>query len=100
MRDGPLGSGGRACGGLSWRGGRGAALESATLVLGEAAPDARVLTGLDGPLEARVHDVATTAHSLGLVDLEDRRTRVADREEQLGVFIKAGCAVTPIHGIS
>jgi len=75
-----------------------AALERAALVLGQTAPDARVLTGLDGPLEARVDDRAAAADSLGLVDLQQRRAGVPDGEEQLGVLVETRCAVAPIHG--
>ena len=76
----------------------GAALEGAALVLAHAAPDAGVLAGLDGPLEAGVDDVAPTAHGLGLLDLEDGGSGVPDREEQLGVLLEARCTVTPVHG--
>ena len=61
-----------------------AALEGAALVLGEAAPDAGVLTGLQRPREAGLDDLAATADRLGLLDLDQRRAGVPDREEQLG----------------
>ena len=52
-----------------------AALESATLVLGQAAPDAGVLTGLQRPLQAGVDDLAASADRLGLFDLRAGRAR-------------------------
>jgi len=57
-----------------------------------------VLAGLEGPLQALLAHVAATADLLGLLDLEDRGTRVADREEELGVLVEAGGTVAPIHG--
>ncbi len=75
-----------------------AALERATLVLAEATPDAVVLTSLERPREALFAHLAATAHLLGLLDLEDGRTGVADREEQLRVLVEAGRAAAPIHG--
>jgi hypothetical protein len=64
-----------------------AALQGAAFVLAETAPDAVVLAGLEGPLEALFAHVATTADDLRLLDLEDGRAGVADREEELGVFV-------------
>jgi len=57
-----------------------------------------VLTGLERPREALFAHLAASAHLLGLLDLEDGRTGVADREEQLRVLVEAGRAVAPIHG--
>src|SRR4029079_116910 len=37
-------------------------------------------------------------HLLGLLDLEDGRTGVADREEQLRILVEARGTVAPIHG--
>src|SRR5918994_5809636 len=74
-----------------------AALEGAALVLGHAAPDAGVLTGLDGPLQAGFEDLATAADGLGLLDLSDCRAGVPDGEEQLGILVEAGSAVAPVH---
>ena len=76
-----------------------AALESAPLVLAETAPDPMILAGLEGPLQALFAHVAASAHLLGLLDLEDGRTGVADREEQLRVLVEARRTVTPIHGV-
>src|SRR4051794_14933743 len=57
-----------------------------------------VLAGLEGPLEALFAHLTATADLLGLLDLEDGRSGVADGEEQLRVLIEAGRAVAPIHG--
>ena len=75
-----------------------AALQRPTLVLAEATPDAVVLSGLEGPCEALFAHVAASAHLLGLLDLQDRGTGVADREEQFRVLVEARGTVTPIHG--
>ncbi len=75
-----------------------AALERAALVLAQPAPDAVVLPRLERPREALLAHVAASAHLLGLLDLEDGRTGVADREEQLRVLVEAGGTVAPIHG--
>ena len=75
-----------------------AALERAALVLAQATPDTVVLSGLEGPCEALFAHVAASAHLLGLLDLQDRRTGVADREEQFRVLVEARGTVTPIHG--
>src|SRR6185437_15418417 len=67
----------------------GAALERAALVLAHPAPDTRVLSGLERPLEALVNDVATAADRLRVFDLQQCRPGVPDREEQLRVLIAA-----------
>src|SRR5512144_581177 len=96
-RLGPVGPSGTAC--SAGAAGPGvAALESAALVLGEPAPDPGVLSGLQRPAKAGVHDVATTADDLGLLDLQQRRPGVPDREEQLRVLVEARCPMTPVHG--
>src|SRR3954451_21950273 len=74
-----------------------ATLEGASLVLGKATPDAGVLSGLQRPLQAGVHDRAPAADGLGLLDLQQGRAGVADREEQLGILVEAGSAVAPVH---
>ena len=94
---GPSGGRGPRSGGAD-PGAGGAALQGAALVLGQAAPDAGVLAGAQGPLEAGLHDRAATAHGLGLLDLDDRRARRPDREEELRVFVPAERAVAPVHG--
>ena len=76
-----------------------AALQRAPLVLAQAAPDPVVLTGLQRPRKTLLAHLAATAHLLGLLDLEDGRTGVADREEQLWVLVEARRAMAPIHGV-
>jgi hypothetical protein len=73
-------------------------LESTTLVLAHAAPDTVVLAGLHSPLQACLAYIASPADLLGLLDLENRRTRRPDREEELRIFVQAGSLVAPIHG--
>jgi hypothetical protein len=75
----------------------GAALESATLILRQAAPDSSILTGFDCPLQAGVDNFATTANGFCLFDLKERWPSVPDWEKQLWVFFEARGAVTPIH---
>src|SRR5690606_19695439 len=76
----------------------GAALHRAALVLAESTPDAGVLTGLERPLQALLDHRAAAADGLGFLDLQQRRTGVADGEEELGVFLAANGVVTPVHG--
>src|SRR3954451_14106204 len=73
-----------------------AALERAALVLRQATPDTRVLTRTQCPVQAGLHDGAAPAHRLSLLDLDDRRTRRPDREEELRVFVAAERAVAPV----
>lgn len=100
----------RACGGMAAAAGpasresltdasrtRRAALERTAFVFGKTAPHPGVLTGFQGKLEAYIHDLTTLAHSLGLLNLGDRRARVPNREKQLGIFREARSAVAPIH---
>jgi hypothetical protein len=47
-----------------------ATLDRTSLVFTHAAPNARILTGLKRPLEARIDNRATPAHRLGLLDLQ------------------------------
>src|SRR5689334_118685 len=94
-RQGRRGMGCRASAGAAGAGV--APLQGAALVLGHAAPDAGILAGLDGPLQADVHHFAAAAHSLGLLDLQDRWAGVPDGEEQLRVLFEAGSAVAPVH---
>src|ERR1035437_138973 len=71
---------------LNRRDGRGvAASEGAAFFLGQSAPDSGILTGLDGPFQAGLSDLASTAKVLGLFGLQKRRLAVPGREEQLGV---------------
>jgi two-component system, sensor histidine kinase PdtaS len=76
-----------------------AALEGAALVLAHAAPDAGVLAGVDRPAQAFVKHGAPMAHLLGFFDLEERRTAVSDREEQLWINLATGGDVAPVHGV-
>jgi hypothetical protein len=46
-----------------------------------------VLPGLECPLQALIADITAAAYDLGLFDLQDGRTRVADGEEELRVLI-------------
>jgi hypothetical protein len=74
-----------------------ATLKRATLVLGQSTPDACILTGLDGPLQAGVYYVAATAYCLRFFDLKECWSGVANWEEKFWVFFEALGAVTPIH---
>jgi len=60
-----------------------------------AAPHAVLSTGRDGPLQTAALCRAPGTHSLGLLELEDRRACAADREEQLRVLVTAGSVVMP-----
>ena len=73
------------------------ALDSAALLLREAAPHTGILAGLEGPLEARGSDRAAVADQLGLSDLGECRAGITDREEELRVFVAANSFVAPIH---
>jgi hypothetical protein len=57
-----------------------------------------ILSRLERPGEALFAHLATSAHLLGLLHLEEGRTGVADREEQLWILVEARRAVAPIHG--
>jgi hypothetical protein len=57
-----------------------------------------VLSGLERPLEALLADITAAAYDLGLFDLQDGGTRVADGEEELRILIEACRLVAPIHG--
>jgi len=74
-----------------------AALERAPFILRQTAPHAKILPRLNGPFQACLNDLATTADRLGLFDLKESRAGVPNREEQLGVFIQAGSAIAPSH---
>ncbi|VXB04687.1 hypothetical protein ARTHRO9V_100121 [Arthrobacter sp. 9V] len=74
-----------------------AALERASLVFTHSAPNAGVLSGLQGPLQAGVHNGAAAADAFGFLDLQKCWSRVAYWEEELRVLVEAGCAITPIH---
>jgi len=74
-----------------------APFEGTSFVIGQSAPDSGVLTGLDGPFQAGLNDLASTADSLCLFGLAKRGAGVPDREEQFGVLVQAGSMVTPSH---
>lgn len=74
-----------------------ATLEGTPFVFTHSAPNSCVLPGLQCPLQARVHHGAAAANALGFLNLEKCWSRVADWEEELGVLVEAGCAITPIH---
>ena len=80
------------------RGSGPSALECAPLVLGQSAPDARVLASAQRPVQARLRHGATAAHGLRLLDLHEGRAGRPDREEQLRVLVPAERAVAPVHG--
>src|SRR3954454_19112217 len=67
------------------------------LVLAQSAPDTGLLPAVEGPLQARLRPSAPRAHRVRLGRLRDRRTRGADREEQLWVLVRAGGPVAPVH---
>jgi len=70
--------------------------QAAPLVLGIAAPDACLLVGLQGVLQARLLYIALAADLLGLGDVVERRTGGADREEQGGLGIPAQREFAPV----
>ena len=76
----------------------GTTFESATLILAQTSPDSGILTGLEGPLKAGLCDFTTATDSLCFLNLEQRGSGVADREEELRILIEACCTVSPIHG--
>ena len=63
--------------------------ELAALLLGGAAPDAGVLVGGEGVLEAQALGLALAADGLGVLDLLDGRAGGADREEEVGIGVTA-----------
>jgi hypothetical protein len=75
----------------------GAALESAAFVFAHAAPNAGVLAGFEGPLEAGVNNRAAAANTLGFLNLEEGRSCVSYGKKQFRVLVEARRAVTPIH---
>lgn len=64
--------------------------EGSAFVLGQAAPDASVLAGAEGPVEAGVGDFAVGADRFGFLDLAEGGRRRTDREEQAGILAAAG----------
>src|SRR5699024_6398920 len=74
-----------------------AALQRATLVFGQAAPYAGVLATLKRPAQALVTYITASAYGLRIFDLQQRRSGVANRKEQLRVFVATGSTVAPVH---
>src|SRR5512132_2047976 len=66
------------------------------LLFGRTPPDSAVLVGGQRIFEAFPLDLALPAHGLGGLDLLDRRTGGADREEQVGVGVAAGAVFAPV----
>src|SRR5690606_4987300 len=69
----------------------------AALLLGGAAPDARVLVGGQGELEAGRLGLAGATDGLGLGDLLDGRAGGADREEEVRAGVAAGGVLSPVR---
>ena len=72
--------------------------ELAPLLLGGAAPDARLLVGGQGELEALVVHVARGADALRRLDLLERRTGGPDGEEDVGVGVTT-CRIAAASGL-
>ena len=64
-----------------------AALDAAPLFFAQSAPNAGILSGVDGPLQAVIDNRAPPADRLGLLHLQQGRTRGPNWEEQLRVFV-------------
>jgi hypothetical protein len=73
------------------------AFRGAAFVFGEPAKHASLLTGPHSPLPAGLNDLTLTADGLCVICPVQRGARVPDREEQVGVLVKAGSRVTPRH---
>jgi hypothetical protein len=71
--------------------------QSAAFVLGQSAPDPRVMAGLHGPGQPGHHDLTAAADDFCLFGLQKRGVTVPDREEQLGVLVQTGSAIAPCH---
>jgi hypothetical protein len=75
--------------------GRGTA-DGAPLVLGGPSPDARGDALVQCPGQARHPYRAGAADPFGLSYLAQRGPGRADREEQVGIAVKAGCIIPPV----
>src|ERR1035437_2464403 len=73
------------------------AFQSAAFVLGQSAPDPRVMAGLYSPAQTGRHDLTATADDFGLFGLENRGVAIPDRKEQLRVLVQTGSAISPRH---
>src|SRR5207302_7204170 len=71
--------------------------EGPPFLLGQAAPDARVLDGLHGPLQALEAHGTPTADGFGRLDLGCGRAGVADGEEELRILVLAQRSLHPVH---
>ena len=76
-------------------GGDAAAADDPTLFLGQPAPDAGVLVGLEREVEAFARHGALGAHFLGTIDLEQRVPCGAHRKEEVRVGVAADGVVAP-----
>ena len=74
---------------------RALAADDPALLLGESAPDARVLVGVEGELEALGTHQTLPADLPGLLELEQGEAGGPDREEQLGIRVAAQCVISP-----
>jgi hypothetical protein len=74
-----------------------ATAQGAALFLGQAAPHAGVLGGVERPLQARLANRAQRTNGFGRLDLGLCRARRPYRKEQLRVDIPAACSMAPIH---
>jgi len=77
----------------------GAALERTPLLFAHATPDTGVLTRVDCPPKAVFDHGAAPANLFGFFNLEERRTAVSDREEQLRIYLTTGGNVAPVHDV-
>jgi hypothetical protein len=76
------------------------AFEGAPFILGESSPDPGLLAGLDGPSQAFVNDLTTTADTFGFFYLAQRWAGDPNSEEQLRVLVQASTVVAPRHQIA
>ena len=74
-------------------------LERPALILAESAPHPGVLTAVECPLQACLGHFAPGADLLRLIDLEQGRAGVPDREEQLRVDVTTGGVIAPVHAV-
>jgi len=73
------------------------AFEGVPLLRRQSAPHPGVLSGVDGPFQAGVNDLAATTDDSRLFDLVKRRIAVSHREEQLWVLVQTSSAAAPSH---
>src|SRR6516162_2133955 len=77
-----------------------AAVQPASFLFGQAAPDAGPLAAGQGPVQAGGADRAAPADELGHLDLDPGGPDVVVREEQLGVGIAAGGVAPPVRAVA